>query len=109
MKIPVRKTVGLSGLAAAVMCALVGAAVAADMAKADAKGEDKTVAVARYTQDIIDAMDSDKNHEVSKQEFLDYMSKEFDRLDVNHDGKLTQSEILNKPIMGQQKSSVSHR
>jgi len=87
--------------------ALLGAANAADTAKSevDAKG----AAVAVYTQEIIDAMDTDKNHEVSKQEFLAFMSKEFDRLDVNHDGKLQQTEVLNKPILGQQKSSVSHR
>jgi Ca2+-binding EF-hand superfamily protein len=91
------------------MVALAGAAAAADMAATEAKTEEKNMAVARYTQDIIDAMDADKNHEISKKEFLDFMAKEFDRLDVNHDGKLTQSEILNRPMLGQQKTSVSHR
>jgi hypothetical protein len=85
------------------------AAAAAEPAKSDEKAAEKTRAVGVYTQDIIDAMDADKNHEVSKAEFMDFMSKEFDRLDVNHDGKLQQSEILNKPILGQQKSSVSHK
>jgi hypothetical protein len=90
--------------------ALTAAAPAlADTPKADANSATKDVAVARYTQDIIDKMDADQNHEVSKAEFLDFMSKEFDRLDVNHDGKLQQSEILNRPVFGQQKSSVSHK
>jgi len=87
--------------------ALAPAAYAAEPAKTAA--EAKSEAIALYTQEIIDAMDTDKNHEVSKAEFLAFMSKEFDRLDVNHDGKLQQSEILNKPVVGQQKSSVSHR
>jgi Ca2+-binding EF-hand superfamily protein len=94
-----------------VRCALIAAAVfALPLAHADdAKKAKPDDSVARYTQDIIDAMDADKNHEVSKKEFLDFMSREFDRLDVNHDGKLQQSEILDKPVIGQQKSSVSHR
>lgn len=96
-------------LAALAASALLAVAAAADAPKPDPKAEAKIQAVARYTQDIVDAMDTDKNHEVSKQEFLDFMSKEFDRLDVNHDGKLQQSEIVDKPIIGQQKTSVSHR
>jgi hypothetical protein len=95
----------LLAAAAAACCAFAGPAGAADSGKA----ADRDVVVARYTQDIIDAMDADKNHEVSKKEFLDFMSREFDRLDVNHDGRLQQSEILDKPIIGQQKTSVSHR
>ena len=90
------------------LCSIGAVALAADPPKPETPAA-KERAVAVYTQDIIDAMDADKNHEVSKKEFLDFMSKEFDRLDVNHDGKLQQSEILGKPIIGQQKSSVSHR
>jgi hypothetical protein len=89
---------------------LIGGTAAAEPMKPDAKTDAaNSAAVTVYTQDIIDTMDTDKNHEVSKAEFLEFMSKEFDRLDVNHDGKLQQSEILNRPIMGQQKTSVSHR
>jgi len=99
--------VRLGALLAMGAMALSGAACAADTAKSEADA--KTAAVAVYTQEIIDAMDTDKNHEVSKAEFLAFMSQEFDRLDVNHDGKLQQTEILNKPVLGQQKSSVSHR
>jgi hypothetical protein len=114
MKNPNRKTwlVRLPAAAApagvALALALSSWAVSADSANADAKAQ-KNVEVARYTQDIIDAMDADKNHEVSKAEFLDFMSKEFDRLDAIHDGKLQQSEIFNKQIIGQQKTSVSRR
>jgi Ca2+-binding EF-hand superfamily protein len=38
-------------------------------------------------------MDTDKNGKVSKQEFMNFMSKEFDRLDVNHDGELDVKEL----------------
>jgi hypothetical protein len=88
---------------------LAAPAPAAEPAKPPNEAEAKSREIAVYTQEIIDAMDTDKNREVSKAEFLDFMAKEFDRLDVNHDGKLQKSEVLNKPIMGQQKTSVSHR
>jgi hypothetical protein len=38
-------------------------------------------------------MDSDRDGGVSKQEFLDYMDAEFDRLDTNKDGKLDADEL----------------
>jgi Ca2+-binding EF-hand superfamily protein len=38
-------------------------------------------------------MDRDRDGEVSKQEFLDYMSAEFDRVDTNKDGKLDADEL----------------
>lgn len=38
-------------------------------------------------------MDKDRDGGVSKQEFLDYMSAEFDRLDTNKDGKLDADEL----------------
>jgi Ca2+-binding EF-hand superfamily protein len=43
-------------------------------------------------------MDTDKNGKVSKQEFMAFMSAEFDRLDKNKDGELDVSE-LTKPRM----------
>ena len=47
--------------------ALQGVATAADMAQADAKkAAVRDEAVGVYTQDLINAMDADKNHEVSK-------------------------------------------
>jgi EF hand len=38
-------------------------------------------------------MDRDRDGGVSKQEFLDYMAAEFDRLDTNKDGKLDADEL----------------
>ncbi len=43
-------------------------------------------------------MDTDKNGKVSKQEFMAFMSAEFDRLDKNKDGELDVAE-LTKPRM----------
>jgi len=86
----------LGGVAA---FAVLGSAVAADAPKSDAVSDPKSeLAVAKYTLELINRMDADKNGEVSKAEFMDFMSKEFDRLDVNHDGKLQQSEVLNKEM-----------
>ncbi len=90
-------------------CTTLRSAVAADAPKTDGKAEGQAAAGARYTQDMLDEMDADKNLEVSNNEFLGYMSKEFDRVDVHHDGRLQQSETRNKSILGQQKTSVSHR
>ncbi len=38
-------------------------------------------------------MDKNRNGLVSKQEFLQFMSKEFDRLDVDHSGELSLREL----------------
>lgn len=46
-----------------------------------------------YTRRLLLLMDTDKNGKVSKQEFMAFMEKEFDRLDVNHDGELDVKEL----------------
>ena len=38
-------------------------------------------------------MDTDKSGKVSRAEFMAFMSAEFDRLDVNHDGELDVKEL----------------
>lgn len=42
---------------------------------------------------LLTLMDKDKNGNVSKQEFLDFMSLEFDRLDKDHSGALNVAEL----------------
>lgn len=42
---------------------------------------------------LLSRMDRDRDGGVSKQEFLDYMAAEFDRLDTNKDGKLDANEL----------------
>ena len=44
-------------------------------------------------------MDVDKSGTVSKQEFMDFMAAEFDRLDVNHDGALDVKELEQSQLM----------
>lgn len=43
-------------------------------------------------------MDQDKNGKVSRQEYMDFMSAEFDRLDVNKDGELDVGELTQSQL-----------
>jgi Ca2+-binding EF-hand superfamily protein len=42
---------------------------------------------------LVGMMDKDKNGNVSKEEFLQFMGREFDRLDVDKSGTLEQKEM----------------
>jgi EF hand domain-containing protein len=44
-------------------------------------------------------MDTDQSGKISKQEWMNYMSKEFDRLDVDKSGELDPKELAMSPIM----------
>jgi EF-hand domain pair len=50
------------------------------------KGEYNTV-------DLLRLMDKDQNGNVSRAEFDRYMNKEFDSLDVRHDGQIDENEL----------------
>jgi hypothetical protein len=50
------------------------------------------------TEHLLFLMDTDKSGKVSKQEFMQYMEQEFDRLDGNHDGVLDLAEL--KKLVG---------
>jgi Ca2+-binding EF-hand superfamily protein len=45
------------------------------------------------TRKLIQMMDKDKNGSVSKDEFMQFMSAEFDRLDVDKSGTLEHKEL----------------
>ena len=45
------------------------------------------------TRQLLQLMDKDKDGKVSLEEFMSFMQTEFDRLDVNHDGKLDVNEL----------------
>jgi hypothetical protein len=53
----------------------------------------KVAAGVPATKQLLLLMDTDKNGKVSKQEFMSFMSAEFDRLDINHDGELDVKEL----------------
>jgi len=45
------------------------------------------------TKQLLLLMDQDRNGKVSKQEFMNFMAAEFDRLDTNKDGELDVYEL----------------
>jgi len=47
----------------------------------------------RETRTLIQMLDKDKNGSVSKDEFMQFMSAEFDRLDVDKSGTLEHREV----------------
>jgi hypothetical protein len=56
-----------------------------------------------YTKRLLLLMDTDKNGKISKQEFMSFMEKEFDRLDTKKDGQLDAKELTKlrvKPNVG---------
>jgi hypothetical protein len=48
----------------------------------------------KETRQLLRLMDVDQNGRVSKQEFMQFMEAEFDRLDVDRSGELTVKELL---------------
>jgi hypothetical protein len=48
---------------------------------------------------IIQQMDADHNGRVSKDEFMQYMSAEFDRIDRDRSGELTSEEISRSSLL----------
>ena len=55
--------------------------------------EKRVTAGEEYAKRLLLLMDTDKNGKVSKQEFMSFMEKEFDRLDTKKDGKLDVKEL----------------
>jgi len=61
----------------------------------------KTQSMARaYTRGLIQMMDRDRNGRVSKDEFLQFIGAEFDRLDTDRSGELTHEELRRSKIFG---------
>ena len=48
---------------------------------------------------IIQQMDADHNGRISKEEFMRYMSAEFDRIDRDRSGELTSGEISRSSLL----------
>jgi hypothetical protein len=49
-------------------------------------------------EDLLLLMDADKNGKISKAEWMNFMSAEFDRLDVDHSGELDPHELLKSQV-----------
>jgi hypothetical protein len=69
------------------MLLTVEASVAAD------ERDSRVVAGQANAAQLLRLMDRDQNGKVSKQEFMNFMEAEFNRLDVNRDGQLDVSEL----------------
>jgi Ca2+-binding EF-hand superfamily protein len=60
--------------------------------------EKRVTAGEEYAKKLLLLMDTDKNGKVSKQEFMSFMEKEFDRLDTKKNGKLDVKELTKLPV-----------
>jgi Ca2+-binding EF-hand superfamily protein len=47
----------------------------------------------RNIEELLLLMDTDKNGKISKKEWMDFMSREFDQLDTNKNGELDPKEL----------------
>ncbi len=65
--------------------------------------ESRQAATEEYLKKLLLLMDTDKSGRVSKKEWMDFMSKQFDLLDTNHDGQLDVKELARfheRPCVG---------
>jgi Ca2+-binding EF-hand superfamily protein len=83
--------------AAALYLSMAMSVVAVSDASA-AKRHARSAADSKVEQ-LIRLMDKDKNGQVSKAEFTQFMEEEFDRLDVDKSGGLTREELSRSIIL----------
>jgi Ca2+-binding EF-hand superfamily protein len=60
--------------------------------------EKKLAAGEREAKKMLLLMDADKSGKVSKQEFMNFMEAEFERLDINKDGELDVKELTQSRV-----------
>jgi hypothetical protein len=98
-----RRIVFIASLVAAVAAggAKVGNAMAGqDPADQAAKQKEKRIAAGEpEAKQLLLLMDRDQNGKVSKQEFMNFMEAEFQRLDINKDGELDVKELVQSRIV----------
>jgi hypothetical protein len=54
--------------------------------------------VAQKVKELLLLMDTDKNGKISRQEWMDFMSAEFDRLDTDKSGELDPKELTTSRV-----------
>jgi len=80
--------------------AAIGTAVAAQDSdqKVEAQKEKNLAKGEREAKRLLLLMDTDKSGKISKQEFMNFMEAEFERLDVNKDGELDVKELTQSRV-----------
>jgi hypothetical protein len=91
-----QKDVLAAALTVVLACAMIGTVIAQKTAVEKAPnpialGEDDV-------KQLLLLMDTDKNGKISKKEFMDFMSAEFDRLDTDKSGELDPKELAQSRI-----------
>ncbi len=59
----------------------------------------KTAIAQENVKQLLLLMDTDKNGKISKKEWMDFMSAEFDRLDTDKSGELDQKELMQSRVI----------
>lgn len=59
---------------------------------------DKLAIATANAKQLLLLMDTDKNGKISKQEWMNFMSAEFDRLDTDKSGELDPKELLDSQV-----------
>jgi hypothetical protein len=77
--------------------AFAGTSFAQDTANVP-KYPDKLALAQANAKQLLALMDTDKNGKISKKEWMNFMSKEFDRLDTDHSGELDPHELLQSDV-----------
>lgn len=57
-------------------------------------------------KDLLLLMDTDRNGKISKEEWMDFASEEFDRLDEDHNGELDVTEIAQSKLRANRHAST---
>lgn len=76
----------------------IGAVTAALLAAAPALADNE--AEKMWTAPMMKAMDANKDGTVTRQEYLNYMGRQFDMMDAKKTGRLGKAEFMNKALMG---------
>jgi len=62
------------------------------------KAQNKVAIGEDEVRQLLLLMDTDKNGKISRQEFMNFMQAEFDRLDTDRNGELDQKELTKSQI-----------